>query len=338
MRMTFRIITWRLTSTARKEVQQNLTWTGYYSGPIDGGIGRSSIEAIKRFQFQHLEAPSGIMSDRVKQQLDREAQVQSSKVGFRYLIDGSTGAWIGIPFAYLAGQRPTARGTSYYSRDDGIEIQTFALNSSGNSLQSLYARMKDGVPNRTVWYAPYRNTWFVLAGKETPVNSAEKDFYVRAHDDGKQVRGFSMAYRPEQYPNISTIISIMSFTFDPLPTGYGPVAQGTSSNGNTDPTLITPGAGGVESAKTGATIALQNTGGTYEVPVLINGAITLPFIVDSGASDVSIPADVVLTLMRAGTINDEDFVGQKTYELADGSKVPSRVFRIRSLKIGDRIL
>src|SRR3974390_10503 len=134
MRMTFRIITWRLTSTARKEVQQNLTWTGYYSGPIDGGIGRSSIEAIKRFQFQHLEAPSGIMSNRVKQQLDREAQVQSSKVGFRYLIDGSTGAWIGIPFAYLAGQRPTARGTSYYSRDDGIEIQTFALNSSGNSL------------------------------------------------------------------------------------------------------------------------------------------------------------------------------------------------------------
>ena len=45
-------------------------------------------------------------------------------------------------------------------------------------------------------------------------------------------------------------------------------------------------------------------GGVYVVPVLINNAITLDFIVDSGAADVSIPADVVMTLMRTGTIKD----------------------------------
>ena len=74
------------------------------------------------------------------------------------------------------------------------------------------------------------------------------------------------------------------------------------------------------------------------MPVVINAAITLEFVVDSGAADVSIPADVVLTLMRTGTLRDTDFLGKQTYVLADGSKVPSNTFRIRSLKVGSRTL
>ena len=72
--------------------------------------------------------------------------------------------------------------------------------------------------------------------------------------------------------------------------------------------------------------------------MLINGIIPLHFIVDSGASDVSIPSDVVLTLVRTGTITDSDFLGEQTYVLADGSRVKSKTFRIRSLKVGDRVV
>ena len=89
---------------------------------------------------------------------------------------------------------------------------------------------------------------------------------------------------------------------------------------------------------TGTSIPMAKEGGTYVVPVLINNVITLKFVVDSGASDVSIPADVVSTLLRAGTIEEADFLGSQTYTLADGSKVPSQMFRIRSLKVGDRVL
>jgi clan AA aspartic protease (TIGR02281 family) len=78
--------------------------------------------------------------------------------------------------------------------------------------------------------------------------------------------------------------------------------------------------------------------GTYVVPVTINDAITLDFTVDSGASDVAIPIDVVKTLIRTGTIRDTDVIGKKTYVLADGSKVKSLTFRIRSLKVGDRVV
>jgi len=87
-------------------------------------------------------------------------------------------------------------------------------------------------------------------------------------------------------------------------------------------------------SKTGSPILipLRRNGGTYVVPVLINKAITLDFVIDSGVSDVSIPADVVMTLIRTGTLQDADFVGTQTYKLADGSTVPSTTFRIRSLK------
>jgi hypothetical protein len=85
-------------------------------------------------------------------------------------------------------------------------------------------------------------------------------------------------------------------------------------------------------------IPLQLEGGAFTVPVLINNKLTLNFVLDSGSSDVSIPADVVLTLMRTGTLSAADFLGNRIYQLADGSTVPSQTFRIKSLKVGDSVI
>jgi predicted aspartyl protease len=95
---------------------------------------------------------------------------------------------------------------------------------------------------------------------------------------------------------------------------------------------------GDELSVSATSVLMQLEGGTYLVPVVINEALTLNFVVDSGAADVSIPADVVMTLMRTGTLKEADFLGEKTYVLADGSKVPSQTFRIRSLKVGNKTL
>jgi clan AA aspartic protease (TIGR02281 family) len=81
-------------------------------------------------------------------------------------------------------------------------------------------------------------------------------------------------------------------------------------------------------------VALEDDGGTYRIPVLINGSMSVKFTIDSGASDVSIPADIVAKLVQSGTVTRADFIGRQTFVLADGSTVPSAVFRIRSLKVG----
>ena len=85
-------------------------------------------------------------------------------------------------------------------------------------------------------------------------------------------------------------------------------------------------------------VALRLDGGVLTVPVEINGAITLDFVLDSGAADVNVPADVVSTLIRTRTIRPSDFIGQRTYVLADGTEAPSAVFIIRSLKVGGRVV
>lgn len=83
------------------------------------------------------------------------------------------------------------------------------------------------------------------------------------------------------------------------------------------------------------TYQLKRKGGVLIVPVQVNSAITLDFMIDSGASDVVIPLDVFSTLSRTGTITSKDMLDSQTYELADGSHQEARRFRIRSLKIGN---
>jgi clan AA aspartic protease (TIGR02281 family) len=83
---------------------------------------------------------------------------------------------------------------------------------------------------------------------------------------------------------------------------------------------------------------MQRDGETYVVPVRINGAITLPFTVDSGASDVLIPVDMVLTLARTGTIARDDCIGNQTHTLADGSTIKSVQFVLRELQVGDQVI
>lgn len=85
-------------------------------------------------------------------------------------------------------------------------------------------------------------------------------------------------------------------------------------------------------------IKMKKTGGTFEVPVRVNKAVTIDFTVDSGASDVMIPANVVSALIKSGTLKREDYIGGQTFTLADGSQLPSVRFKLASLQVGDQTL
>ena len=134
-----------------------------------------------------------------------------------------------------------------------------------------------------------------------------------------------------------TEISDQPPLFDPVPIFIGPVAGWNGPVLGARPPEAPITARGQQPPGLSA-VPMIGDGGTFAVPVTINNQLTLQFVVDSGASDVSIPADVVMTLIRTGTITDGDFLGKQTYRLADGSTLPSQQFTIRSLKVGDRIL
>jgi clan AA aspartic protease (TIGR02281 family) len=86
------------------------------------------------------------------------------------------------------------------------------------------------------------------------------------------------------------------------------------------------------------TVPVEPHNGAFVIPVVLNNVLTEKFIVDSGSADVSIPADVAWRLKKLGTMTGADFLGRKSYMLADGSTVPSEIYRIASLKIGDMVM
>jgi clan AA aspartic protease (TIGR02281 family) len=85
-------------------------------------------------------------------------------------------------------------------------------------------------------------------------------------------------------------------------------------------------------------IGVKRRAGTFAVPVEINNVMTLDFTIDSGAADVSVPNKVVAQLLRSGALRRSDFAGTQDYRLADGSTMTSRTFRLRQLKVGDRVV
>jgi hypothetical protein len=85
-------------------------------------------------------------------------------------------------------------------------------------------------------------------------------------------------------------------------------------------------------------IKLKESGGVYMLPVRINDTVTVPFVLDSGAAEVSIPSDVFSVLKRSDTINQTDFIGTSIYTLADGTTVSSDRYILHKMGVGDHII
>jgi clan AA aspartic protease (TIGR02281 family) len=89
---------------------------------------------------------------------------------------------------------------------------------------------------------------------------------------------------------------------------------------------------------TRAMAQFQRMGGVFVLSGQLNGGTHVYFIVDSGAATVQIPEEAVEEMKRNGTLTEADFMGQHRFILADGSTMQQRVFRLRSLQIGDRTM
>lgn len=79
---------------------------------------------------------------------------------------------------------------------------------------------------------------------------------------------------------------------------------------------------------------MVDSNGVFYVPVSINGHVVIDFVLDSGASDVSLPREIAQELIRQGTLTEKDFLGGQTYTLADGSRVNNPKFKLRTMKLG----
>jgi aspartyl protease family protein len=96
--------------------------------------------------------------------------------------------------------------------------------------------------------------------------------------------------------------------------------------------------GGDSFARGGKTVVkMQRSNGVYEIPTEING-VPMYFIFDTGASLISISVTEANFLYKQGSLLHEDILGSASFIDANGDISEGTIVKLRSVKIGDRIL
>lgn len=84
-------------------------------------------------------------------------------------------------------------------------------------------------------------------------------------------------------------------------------------------------------------VKMRKEYGVYHIPCKING-MEMEFIFDTGASDITMSLTEALFLYKQGKLTDDDFTGTQQYQVADGSIHEGTIVRLRTVKIGNRML
>ncbi|MBK8723403.1 MAG: retroviral-like aspartic protease family protein [Saprospiraceae bacterium] len=81
-------------------------------------------------------------------------------------------------------------------------------------------------------------------------------------------------------------------------------------------------------------IKMEKIGGVYVLPCEVNG-LSLRFIFDTGASDVSISLTEALFMLKNGYLSDNDLKGTEYYRIANGDVAEGTEIILREIKIGN---
>lgn len=82
-------------------------------------------------------------------------------------------------------------------------------------------------------------------------------------------------------------------------------------------------------------VDLARGSGVHQLEARVNSAVDVQFLLDSGASDVTLPEEVVKELLSRGALSRSDFLGEGEYTLANGDVMTAARFMLRSISIGD---
>lgn len=321
-----------LSSAMRSELQADLVLVGDYDALVDGNFGASTFSGLQAYQRSIDDPATGVLSPKELAALQAEAASVYGAFGLQKTEDASAGLEISIPTKLLSRRSASENGTTYQSAGDALELETQRIFAPDpDAFGALFAERTTAGPLRTVSYAHLGPSSFTVTG-----SSDGRYFYDRFYRDGAGAAGFTLTWDMTAAKRGTMLAAYLASFSSPL--ANKPIEHGSASGSQPLPTPLTTSNSVPAPSDNETDVPLQPQGGIYVVPGLINNALTLNFMVDSGASDVSIPADVVLTLIRAGTITQNDFTGSQTYTTADGRQLPSQTFRLRSLAVGNKVV
>jgi len=84
-------------------------------------------------------------------------------------------------------------------------------------------------------------------------------------------------------------------------------------------------------------VKMEKNNSVYEIPTEING-VPMHFIFDTGAGLISISATEANFLFKQGLLSDSDIVGSANFIDANGDISEGTIIKLKTVKIGDRVL
>ncbi len=197
----------------RLAIQNDLTWGGDFTGPIDGEFSERLVTAVKAYQSRHKNPVTGVMSAAERTALAAAVEPRKQEVGWRLVEDPVTGARVGLPGKFATKTTALQNGTRWASDQGQLQVETFRIDT-GATLEAVFEQQKK-MPRRRIESNSLQADSFVITGMQ-----GLKKMAVRGFAKNGEVRGITILYDQAMEGTMDQLVAPMSSAFVPFTTGF----------------------------------------------------------------------------------------------------------------------
>lgn len=192
-------------------LQANLVLLGLYDKFVDGEFGNGTYGALTKFQAAVGVSPTGVLSQSLLDELDRQANLVFARLGLSFAEDQRADVALPVPNILLPYKTDVEGGTRYRNADQSIELQTIRKPAASVSFADLYQRLKSPNAVREVTYSAFSPQRFVVSGSDRG-----RRFYLLFQNSTEGSRGFSLTWLPVANSDASVIAMFIASYLMPL--------------------------------------------------------------------------------------------------------------------------
>jgi len=172
------------------------------------------VNAIKEYQKNRGGKPTGVLNPQERAALAETARRKQESVGWKIVMEPTSGARLGIPGRLVPQQVTDANGSKWTSPTGTVQVLLSRRKEAGPTTAKLAEREKKEPAGRQVDYAVVKPDFFVLSGLQ-----GLKKFYVRGTFKGDEVRIMTILYDQATGNTVEPVVIAMSSAFNAFPSG-----------------------------------------------------------------------------------------------------------------------
>lgn len=198
----------------RLSLQSDLAWVGEYNGAITGDVSARMVDAIKEYQKAKGGKPTGVLNPQERAALAETARRKQDSVGWKIVMEPTSGARLGIPSKLVPQQATDANGSKWTSPTGTVQVLLSRRKEANPTTAKLADAEKKEPAGRQVDYTAVKPDFFVLSGLQ-----GLKKFYVRGTFKGDEVRIMTILYDQATENTVEPVVIAMSSAFNAFPSG-----------------------------------------------------------------------------------------------------------------------